>query len=58
MKLGKLAAILMIGAAETLAETPTHQILVSIPDRKLVLLEDGKVKKVSLLSGYGSGKSR
>jgi lipoprotein-anchoring transpeptidase ErfK/SrfK len=46
MKLGKLAAILMIGAAETLAETPTHQILVSIPDRKLVLLEDGKVKKV------------
>lgn len=46
MKLGKLAAILMIGAAETFAETPTHQILISIPDRKLVLLEDGKVKKI------------
>jgi lipoprotein-anchoring transpeptidase ErfK/SrfK len=39
-------AILMVGALETFAETPVHQIIVSIPDRKLVLLEDGQVKKV------------
>jgi lipoprotein-anchoring transpeptidase ErfK/SrfK len=41
-----MAAVLMIGAVEALAESPVRQIVVSIPDRKLVLLEDGKVKKV------------
>lgn len=46
MKLAKVAAILMIGAAESIAETHIRQIVVSIPDRKLVLLEDGQVKKV------------
>jgi len=46
MKLAKMAAVLMIGAAEALADSPVRQIIVSIPDRKLVLLEDGKIKKV------------
>lgn len=41
-----VAAVLMIGAAEAFAETPVRQIVVSIPDRKLVLLEDGHVKKI------------
>lgn len=46
MKIGQMAAVLMIGAAETFAETPVRQIVVSIPDKKLVLVEDGKVTKV------------
>ncbi len=46
MRLGRIAAILMVGTAEAFAEVPVHQIIISIPDRKLVLLEDGKVKKI------------
>ena len=46
MTIGKMAAILMIGAAEALAENPAHQIIVSIPDKKLILLEDGKIKMI------------
>lgn len=46
MRLAKIAAILMIGAAEAFAESPARQILISIPDRKLVLIEDGKVKRI------------
>jgi lipoprotein-anchoring transpeptidase ErfK/SrfK len=46
MKLAKMAAVLMIGAAEAFAESPVRQIIVSIPDRKLVLLEDGKIKRI------------
>ena len=46
MRLAQMAAILMIGAAESIAETHVRQIVVSIPDRKLVLLEDGQVKKI------------
>src|SRR6202048_1357729 len=46
MRLGQMAAVLMIGAAEAFAETPGRQIVVSIPDKKLVLVEDGKVTKV------------
>lgn len=46
MRIVKTAAILMIGVAEALADAPVRQIVVSIPDRKLVLVEDGKVKKI------------
>ena len=46
MKIGKMAAILMIGAAEALAENPVRQIIVSIPDKKLILLEDGEIKMI------------
>ena len=47
MRLAKMTTILMFGAADMLAaDAPTRQILVSIPDRKLVLLEDGKVKRI------------
>jgi L,D-transpeptidase ErfK/SrfK len=48
MKLVKMAALLMIGAVGALADAPpvVRQVIVSIPDRKLVLLEDGKIKKV------------
>ena len=46
MRLAKIAAILMIGGTVAFAESPVRQIIVSIPDRKLVLLEDGKVKKI------------
>lgn len=46
MKLSGVAAIMIAGAAHAFAETPVHEIIVSIPDKKLVLLEDGKVKKI------------
>lgn len=46
MRLAQMAAILTIGAVDALSETPVRQIVVSIPDKKLVLVEDGKVKKV------------
>lgn len=55
MTLGKMAAILMIGAAETFAEAPVRQIIVSIPDKKLVLLEDGQIKAAfSIATGKAS----
>lgn len=46
MTLTRMAVILIAGAAEAFAEPPVHDILVSIPDRKLIVLEDGKVKRV------------
>jgi L,D-transpeptidase ErfK/SrfK len=47
MRLGKLAAILIVSAVEAVAEeTHVRQIVISIPDKKLVLLEDGEVKKI------------
>src|SRR5258708_6491015 len=47
MRFKKLAAILIVGWVEALADT-THvrQIIISIPDKKLVLLEDGEVKQI------------
>ncbi len=47
MRLAKMTTILMFGATGALAaEAHVRQILVSIPDRKLVLLEDGQVKRI------------
>ncbi len=47
MRFKKLAAILIVGWVEAMADT-THvrQIIISIPDKKLVLLEDGEVKQI------------
>src|SRR5689334_8614558 len=46
MRYAKLTAILIAGAASLLAETHVRQIIISIPDRKLVLLEDGDLKRI------------
>jgi lipoprotein-anchoring transpeptidase ErfK/SrfK len=42
----KLLAILAAAATEAFAEDATRRLIVSIPDRKIVLLEDGQVVKV------------
>ena len=42
----KLLAILATAATEVFAEGATRRLIVSIPDRKIVLLEDGQVVKV------------
>ena len=41
-----LAAIIFLVSLECAAQQPQRQIIVSIPDRKLALLEDGDVVKV------------
>ena len=46
MNLGKLVAVLTIGTTEMLAQDLPRRLVVSIPDRKLVLIEAGKVKRV------------
>jgi len=48
-KLAATAGVLLIAAAEAMAEEKTHgarRIVVSIPDRKLAVLEDDRVVKV------------
>ena len=42
----KLLAILATAATEVFAEGSTRRLIVSIPDRKIVLMEDGHVVKV------------
>ena len=42
----KLLAILATAATEVFAEDTTRRLIVSIPDRKIVLIEDGQVVKV------------
>jgi len=42
----KLLAILATAATEVFAEDPTRRLIVSIPDRKIVLMEDGRVVKI------------
>jgi lipoprotein-anchoring transpeptidase ErfK/SrfK len=42
----KLLAILATAATEVFAEDPTRRLIVSIPDRNIVLMEDGHVLKV------------
>ena len=46
MKSIQLIAILMAGGAELFAEGPTRRLVISIPDRKVALIEDGRVVKV------------
>ena len=46
MQVIRLLAILATAATEALAEDPTRRLIVSIPDRKIVLMEDGRVVKV------------
>jgi len=42
----KILAILAAAASEAFAEGATRRLIVSIPDRKIVLMEDGQVVKV------------
>jgi lipoprotein-anchoring transpeptidase ErfK/SrfK len=42
----KLLAILVAATSEVFAEGPARRIVVSIPDRKIALFEDGRVVKV------------
>jgi lipoprotein-anchoring transpeptidase ErfK/SrfK len=42
----KILAILAAAATEAFAEEGTRRVIVSIPDRKIVLMEDGQVVKV------------
>ena len=42
----QLLAILATAATEVFAEDATRRLIVSIPDRKIVLMEDGRVVKV------------
>jgi len=42
----KLLAILAAASAEAFAEGGTRRLVISIPDRKIALLEDGRVVKV------------
>jgi lipoprotein-anchoring transpeptidase ErfK/SrfK len=46
MRTMKLLAILAIASAEGFAQESTRRLVVSIPDRKLVLLKDGRVVKI------------
>ena len=46
MRAVKLVAILVAACADVFAETSTRRVVVSIPDRKIALLEDGRVVKV------------
>jgi L,D-transpeptidase ErfK/SrfK len=49
-KMAALTGVLMMAAAEALAQenatAPQRRIVVSIPDRKLALVEDGRVVKI------------
>jgi lipoprotein-anchoring transpeptidase ErfK/SrfK len=42
----KLVAILAAAATEVMAEGSTRRLVISIPDRKIALIEDGRVLKV------------
>src|SRR5437588_10137684 len=42
----KLLAILAAASAEVFAEGGTRRLVISIPDRKIALLEDGRVVRV------------
>ena len=46
MQFKKLATILIFGAADAFAEEPVRRVVVSIPDRKLALIEKGKVTRM------------
>ncbi|SRR5260370_579472 len=42
----KLLAILLAAATDVFAETSTRRLVISIPDRKLAVLEEGRVVKI------------
>jgi lipoprotein-anchoring transpeptidase ErfK/SrfK len=46
MQLTRVAVVLIAGSAEMFADGTARRVIVSIPDRKAVLLEDGKVTRV------------
>jgi len=46
MQIVKLAAILITGSVEAFSQQPGRRLVISIPDRKIVLIEDGRVTRV------------
>jgi len=46
MNLAKLAAIATFGSPYMFAQEATRRLIISIPDRKIVLVENGKVSKI------------
>ncbi len=46
MQIVKLAAILITGSAEAFAQESSRRLVISISDRKIVLIEDGRPKRV------------
>ncbi len=46
MQVIKLITILVAASAELLADGPVRKLVISIPDRKIALFEDGRVVKV------------
>jgi lipoprotein-anchoring transpeptidase ErfK/SrfK len=42
----KVLTILVAASTEVLAESPARRLIVSIPDRKIALFEDGRVLKI------------
>ncbi len=46
MKMIKIMAILAAAAAEVYGEGATRKLVISIPDRKIALIEDGRVVRV------------
>src|SRR5258707_10603754 len=46
MQIIKMAAILITGTVEAFSQESKRKLVVSIPDRKIALIEDGRVIKV------------
>jgi len=46
MQVIKMLAIFAAATTEVLAEGGTRRLVISIPDRKIALIEDGRVVKV------------
>ena len=50
MKTIRLITILMAGGAELFAEGSTRRLVISIPDRKMALIEDGRILRVYMVA--------
>ena len=46
MNLAQLAAILTLGNTDTLAAEPSRRIIISVPDRKIILVQNGEIKRI------------
>ena len=45
MEISKLAALVVLGSTGLMAGDHTRKLVISVPERKIVLFEDGQVKK-------------
>ncbi|MEO8128413.1 MAG: L,D-transpeptidase [Bryobacteraceae bacterium] len=46
MQIVKIAAILITGTVEALSQEGSRRLVISIPDRKIALIEDGRVVRI------------